>query len=40
MTDNNRLFDRVKGRLTGVTDFVSKTSTPDELRKALQKYLR
>ncbi|MEB3224230.1 MAG: response regulator [Synechococcus sp.] len=39
-TDSQRLLDRVKGRLSGATDFLHKTSDPEELIQSLDKYLR
>ncbi|MBV5257800.1 response regulator [Synechococcus moorigangaii CMS01] len=40
MTDSHRLLDRVKGRLTGATDFLPKVNSPEAFLKAIRKYLR
>jgi two-component system, chemotaxis family, response regulator PixG len=40
LTEGSHFLERVKGRLTGATDFIVKTSEPEELLKVLQKYMR
>ncbi|WP_236612416.1 response regulator [Picosynechococcus sp. NKBG15041c] len=40
LAESHSFLERVKGRLTGATDFVVKTNNPETLLKALQKYVR
>lgn len=40
VTDSNGIFDRVKSRLMGATDFMLKPIQPEEIMLVIQKYLR
>lgn len=39
VTDNSGIFDRVKSRLMGATDFMTKPIEPEELMVAIERYL-